>query len=204
MGEIKNNIDKSLIDLSDDEENDDLELNEEDNNANKDNNSLEEESEEIEESDASGNTDEESEIIESTEEGSEVTESTDKSSEDESNSRHEHEIILIQKENIEADDPIIGDFITFCINERLFDDTFYDYGNAFSIMATKLPIIFEKMSDNGEDIQKKVFYNFFENEYKFNGDLDFIYEYIDTDSKESITWDEFIDFFLPFIRYITV
>ena len=184
MGETKNNIDKSLIELSDDEENDDLTL--KDNN-----NSFEEESE--------------SDITESAEE-SEITESEsiNSNNSDDSNGRHDHEIILIQKENIEADDPIIGDFITFCIDERLFDDTFYDYGNAFSIMATKLPITFEKMSDNGEDIDKKVFYNFFENEYKFDGDLDFIYEYIDTDNKESVTWDEFINFFLPFIRYVTV
>ncbi len=190
MGEIKNKINKSLIELSDDEENyNNIKPNENNNN-----------DDSSEESEEDSNNDSESTEYEEEEEEDEET----MEDEDESTGRHEHEIILIQKENIEADDPIIADFITFCINERLFDDTFYDYGNAFSIMATKLPITFEKMSDNGEDIPKKVFYNFFENEYKFNGDLDFIYEYIDADNKEYITWDEFINFYLPFVRYITV
>lgn len=117
-----------------------------------------------------------------------------------------NEIILIQKENIESEDPKIMDFIKFCLEKRLFDDTFYDYGNAFSVMATKLPITFEKLTKDGKKIERRTFLKVFRDEFEYRGDIEYIYNCIKKwkkGGKRSITWDEFSDFFLPFVKYIT-
>ncbi|CAH6421120.1 Hypothetical protein KVN_LOCUS145 [uncultured virus] len=114
-----------------------------------------------------------------------------------------YDIVLIQKENIVADDPKIMEFIKFSINNGIFDDTFYDYGNAFSVMATKLPILFEKLSDDGIKIKKNIFINYFSNKKGFYGDIKFIYNTIDKQQKGYISWEEITDFYLPFVKYVT-
>jgi len=119
------------------------------------------------------------------------------------NIEYKKEIILIQKENIDSDDPKIKQFIKFCLKKRLFDDSFYDYGNAFSLMATKLPITFEKLTKDGEKIEKNKFIKVFKKDFAYNGDILYIYNVINKDNKDFITWDEFADFFLPFVKYIT-
>lgn len=115
-----------------------------------------------------------------------------------------HEITLIQKENIEVDEPKIMEFISFCIDKNLFDNTFYDYNNAFSVIATKLPITFEKLSDDGENIPKERFIKVYKDTYHYEGDIEFVYNQMDTDQKDYITWEEYTDFFLPFVKYITI
>lgn len=114
-----------------------------------------------------------------------------------------YKIIMIEREKITAKDSRISDFINFCIKHHLFDNTFYDYGNAFSIVATKLPVVFRKLSNDGKNIKKDAFIKIYKNHYKFKGDLEFIYDCIDEKSKGYITWDELLDFFLPFIKYTT-
>ena len=114
------------------------------------------------------------------------------------------EIILIQKENIHCDNKNIMKFIKFCIDRRLFDDTFYDFGNAFSIMATKLPSTFDIISLDGKLIENCLFIEFFSNEISFNGDIKDVYNNIDKDDKGHITWEDFIEFFIPFVRYVTI
>jgi len=116
---------------------------------------------------------------------------------------------LIHNEYIDSDDPNISEFLKFCINKGLFDNTFYDMHNSFSVVATKLPQTFEKLSSNNDNendknICKKTFIKKFKKEYGFLGDINFIYSCLDTSEKGFITWDEFIDFFLPFVQYITV
>jgi hypothetical protein len=111
-------------------------------------------------------------------------------------------IVLIQKENITVDDAEVMHFIEFCVDKRLFDSTFYDYGNAFSIMATKLPMTFEQMTLDGESIEKNAFINFFKHT-NYDGDVEYIYNYIKKKDDEHIIWEELLDFFLPFIKYIT-
>jgi len=114
-----------------------------------------------------------------------------------------NEIILIQKENIDSSDLKIMDFIKFCLKKRLFDDTFYDYGNAFSVMATKLPITFEKLTKDGKIIEKSTFINIFKNEFNYRGDIEYIFNNIKHKETNIITWEEFSNFFLPFVKYIT-
>lgn len=114
-----------------------------------------------------------------------------------------YDIVLIQKDKIEVDEPRIMEFIRFCLNKKLFDDSFYDYGNAFSVIATKLPVLFEKLSTNGNTITKTNFRKVFKN-YKFRGDINFIYEKMNVGGQKYVTWEQFLDFFLPFVRYVTI
>ncbi|ARF09723.1 hypothetical protein Indivirus_2_102 [Indivirus ILV1] len=113
-------------------------------------------------------------------------------------------IYLVHNEEIDSDDPNISEFLKFCINKGLFDNTFYDMHNAFSVVATKLPQTFEKLCSGKTDIYKKSFIKKFKSEYGYPGNISFIYDCLDTENKGFITWDEFIDFFLPFVQYVTV
>lgn len=112
--------------------------------------------------------------------------------------------IVIKKDDTNDSDPKIKDFINFCIKKRLFDDCFYDYNNMFSCIATKLPDTFDLMSKNGKDIKRGRFMNLMKNKYKYKGDLNYIYNSMDKEDKGFITWDEFRDFFLPFVQNITM
>ncbi len=114
------------------------------------------------------------------------------------------DITLIKKENIEHENPNVMEFIKFCVDMRLFDETFYDFGNAFSIMPTKLPSTFDLISLDSKIIQKSLFYNFFNIEFTFNGDINDIFSEIDKDEKGHITWEDFIEFFIPFVKYVTI
>ena len=114
------------------------------------------------------------------------------------------EIILIQKDNIRVDNKNVMKFIKFCIDSRLFDDTYYDFGNAFSIMATKLPSTFDLISLDGRSIDKILFIEFFTHEIEFDGDIEDVYNQIAKDSSDKITWEDFIEFFIPFVRYVTI
>jgi len=114
------------------------------------------------------------------------------------------EIILIQKDNIRVDNKNVMKFIKFCIDSRLFDDTYYDFGNAFSIMATKLPTTFDLISLDGRSIDKILFIEFFTHEIEFDGDIENIYDEIAKDGSDKITWEDFIEFFIPFVRYVTI
>ena len=104
-------------------------------------------------------------------------------------------------------------FIKFCIRCKLFDDAFYDYNNVFSIIATKLNITFMAINKSPNNdglpahtnhIKKPDFTTFFTTKYKYKKDINFIYQSMDTDNKNYITWDEFKDFFLPFVRNVTM
>lgn len=110
--------------------------------------------------------------------------------------------IVIRKDS--DSDPKIKDFIDFCIKKRLFDDCFYDYNNIFSAIATKLPDTFDLMSKNGKDIKRDRFMTLMKGKYKYKGDINYIYTLMDKDDKGYITWEEFKDFFLPFIQNITM
>ena len=111
---------------------------------------------------------------------------------------------LIHNEQIDSDDPHISEFLKFCLSKGLFDNTFYDMHNSFSIVATKLPQTFEKLSNDADNIGKKIFIKKFKTEYGYPGNIAFIYSCFDKDNKNFITWDDFLDFFLPYVQYITV
>lgn len=102
---------------------------------------------------------------------------------------------LIHNSEPKSNDPKIANFLNFCINNGLFDNTFYDYKNTFSIIATKLNMTFEILSPNGVDINKNTFITKFKNEFGYTGDIDQIYKCFDKTGKGAITWDEFQDFF---------
>ena len=127
---------------------------------------------------------------------------TEKLSSDDDND--DNSMYLIHNKYITSDDPNISEFLEFCINKGLFDNTFYDIQNAFSVVATKLPKTFEKLSTDGNDIKKKSFVTKFKKDFGYKGDINFIYNHLDSKKKGFITWDEFIDFFLPFVQYVTV
>lgn len=135
-------------------------------------------------------------VCESSEKESEDKDSEDKDSEDD-------KIILFQNDNTDIEDDIVMEFIEFCIKNNIFDNTFYDYGNAFSIVATKLPKMFEKMSKEYKYILKEDFINVFINEYDFEGDIEYIYNYVEKEEEERVTIDELLDFFLLFVKYTT-
>ncbi len=122
---------------------------------------------------------------------------------DTNNTDSDNQIILIQNDDINIDDEVIMDFINFCIINNIFDNTFYDYGNAFSIVATKLPRMFEKISDDYKYVTRDKFINIFKTKYKFEGDIEYVYDYIEKNNKEFITIDELLDFFLAFVKYTT-
>jgi len=113
-------------------------------------------------------------------------------------------IYLIRNEQLESDNPDISEFLNFCIEEGLFNDTFYDYNNDFSVMATKLHLTYKQLNKNGASVKKNVFIKKFGKDFGFKGNIKFIYDCIDSQNKGYITWDEFIDFFLPFVQYVTV
>lgn len=106
--------------------------------------------------------------------------------------------------NKKITDNKISTFIKFCCNEKLFDDTFYDYGNEFSVVATKLPDTFFVLSNGQDTITKRKFKYIFKKKYKYNGDLNHIYNKIDNIKKGHITWSDFKDFFIPFVKNITI
>lgn len=116
----------------------------------------------------------------------------------------ENIMYLIQNSCLSSDDPNIDQFLTFCMDNGLFDNTFYDMHNTFSVVATKLPKTFEKLSKDGKDVKKRTFITKFKKEFGYPGDINFIYNCLDENKKGFITWDEFVDFFLPYIQYVTV
>ncbi len=126
-----------------------------------------------------------------------------KSDELNSGKNDKDEIIYIQKDNIESDDPLIMKFVAFCIKKRLFDDTFYDFGNKFSIVATKLPTTFDLMSKDGNSIKKEEFVKYFTKQ-KFKDDLEHIFDSMDDGNKGYVTWEDFIEFFVPFVKNVTI
>jgi len=117
-------------------------------------------------------------------------------------------ITLIERKNHGSKDKKIKKFIDFCIDKKLFDDTFYDYNNIFSVIATKLPDIFNEISKDEEIIMRNNFTKVFKNTYGYKGDLDYVFTKMEEISsiatKDVVTWKSFIDFFVPYVRYITV
>jgi hypothetical protein len=95
-------------------------------------------------------------------------------------------------------DPDVKQFIDNCLKCHLFDDTFYDYNNMISILATKLPQTFCKMSNSSDTICKKQFIDFFHSQ-NFSYDLEKIFNAFIKKNMDELTWFEFRDFFLPFI-----
>lgn len=118
-------------------------------------------------------------------------------------SEEEYDIVLVERDDIDSKDSKIKEFIDFCLENRLFNDSFYDYGNVFSVFATRLPLTFEKLSINGETVDKEVFVGVFK-EIGFDGDTEYIFNKIKQKDKTNFNWDDILDFFLPFVRYITV
>lgn len=116
----------------------------------------------------------------------------------------ENTMYLIHNECVSSDDPNISEFLQFCIENGLFDNTFYDTHNALSVVATKLPKTFEKLSKDGDGVNKRTFITKFKKEFGYPGDINFIYNCLDEKKKGFVTWDDFVDFFLPFIQYVTV
>lgn len=114
------------------------------------------------------------------------------------------EITLVKSHKPVITDTKIKQFISFCKRKKLFDDTFYDYSNIFSVIATKLPDTFEVMSEDGNEIEKDRFITVFRKNYKYKGDIKYIYNVIDKEAKGFITWDDFKEFFLPFVQNVTM
>ena len=114
------------------------------------------------------------------------------------------EITLVKKDVSHIQDKDLLDFIKFCVKNKLFDDTFYDYGNVFSILATKLPETFKDISKNDGYIKKKRFVSAFKRKYKYKGNLDYVYNIMDQESTGEVTWENFKEFFLPFIKNVTM
>lgn len=91
------------------------------------------------------------------------------------------------------------DFICYCIDKEYFDDSFYSYSNIFSIIGTRLPVTFDKMSKNSKTIDKHTFCAFFGDYQK----ADVIFDIIDIHSDGVIDWEQFKEFFIPFIKNVS-
>lgn len=113
-------------------------------------------------------------------------------------------VTLVKKDDNIISDKKLKHFIKFCVSKNLFDDTFYDYSNIFSIIGTKLSTTFEKISKNKYYINKKDFVREFKKKYKYTGDINYIYNIIDMNKNGEITWIDFKEFFLPFVKNITL
>ena len=77
------------------------------------------------------------------------------------------EISLIKRNIKYIKNRKINSFIKFCIKNNLFDNNFYDYGNVFSILGTKLTDTFNNISKNGSYIKKSNFIKKFKKVYKY-------------------------------------
>lgn len=106
--------------------------------------------------------------------------------------------------NHKISDKKLSTFIKFCCKKRLFDDTFYDYSNEFSVVATKLPDTFYMLSKGKDTVSKKKFKSVFRNKFKYKGDIEYIYNLIDETNVGSVSWTSFKDFFLPFVKNVTL
>lgn len=112
-------------------------------------------------------------------------------------------IYLIHNEYT-SDNPDVSKFISFCVNNGLFDNTFYDTNNILSVLGTKLPTTFDQLSADGQKIERKIFLKKFKKEFGYEGNITKIYENIDKNKKGFIIYEDFIDFFLPFVKYVTI
>lgn len=115
-----------------------------------------------------------------------------------------YDCIRLIQQNTKIDDPEIERFITFCKRKKLFDDTFYDYCNVFSLLATRLPDTFKKIAKNKKLITKNKFTSVMHNKLKFKGNAVYIYNLMDVDDRGYIDWDDFKEFFLPFVKNVTI
>src|SRR5437879_2600707 len=86
------------------------------------------------------------------------------------NESNDKPVFLICNNCTTSDDPDISDFLSFCIKNGYFDNTFYDYKNTLSVIATKLPVTYGKLcGSNKKDIKKNVFVKKFKNEFGYKG-----------------------------------
>lgn len=106
--------------------------------------------------------------------------------------------------NHKIEDKQIEKFVNFCIKKQLFNDTFYDYGNEFSVVATRLPDTFFSLSKGKEIITKRRFKYIFNKKLKFKGNTNHIYLQLDPNQNGHIIWDDFRDFFLQFVKNVTM
>jgi hypothetical protein len=111
--------------------------------------------------------------------------------------------IVVAENDKLLDDEDISEFIKFCIKHRLFDDTFYDLSNIYSVIATKLPYTFNDITKGKQSINRVDFIKIFQNRFKYTGNISYVFDCMDSKKISAITWEEFRDFFLPFVRNIT-
>lgn len=114
------------------------------------------------------------------------------------------EITIVKSQKDKSKDDNIKNFINFCLEKKLFNDDYYDSNNVFSIISTKLPATFDSISENKKTVSKEIFINIFKEKYNYTGDLLYIYHLMDCDLKGHITWDDFREFFLPYVRHVEV
>lgn len=107
--------------------------------------------------------------------------------------------LLIERKKINYETNEVLQFINFCIKEKLFDDTYYDYNYEFSVISTKITKVFSKFSN--DVIAKPDFANTYSN---YPGNIYAIYDFIDQDQKQYITYDEMANFFLSYVKTITI
>jgi hypothetical protein len=97
----------------------------------------------------------------------------------------------------------INNFINFCIKKDLFrNNNPYDLNSIYSIVTTKLPEVFKILAHGKSQVKKKWFIDLFTNKYKYYGNIEFIYSCIDKKKEGNIQWNDFKDFFLPYVRNI--
>ena len=112
------------------------------------------------------------------------------------------EITITQSQKDKSKDENIKNFIDFFFEKNLFNDDHYNSNNVFSIISTKLPATFDSISENKKTVDKEIFICTFAEKYNYTEDLHYIYNIIDHDSKGHITWDNFREFFLPYVKHI--
>lgn len=97
-------------------------------------------------------------------------------------------------------DDLSDEFVAYCIENKLFDNDYYDYSNVFSIIGTKLPMTFDDIAKNTTSVNKPTFCSYFKN-FK---NPEYIFDIINKDNKKYIQWDDFKEFFLPYIKNVAM
>lgn len=103
-----------------------------------------------------------------------------------------------------VNDSILRKFIDCCVEDELFDDSFYNCDNQFMELGTGVPDLFWEMADHRRSISRKGFLDFYSAIFGDRMDeleINYVFDSIST-GKKPIRWTQFQEFFHRFIKTI--
>lgn len=94
-------------------------------------------------------------------------------------------------------------FVDFCCEKKLFHDQHLNLADRDAIFETGLPETFESICKNKKGISKQNFIRYFRQQ-QYSGDLKYLFQQLDRRRHGLISWEDFADFFFPFIRKVVI